>query len=172
MPRSRRYAAYKYEWTMLVNALLTSQDHLLVDYPSEKDAENQRQEWYAFLGACQHEAERAKNTPEFKHEMSQFYNQASQIACRRNGSQLSFIKKSATESGRALREAIQNQLGPPEFGAPEERAPSPEEGAPSPEFEEPDLADPYGNVLSKTGLEPDDEESQSGADDAGAPDEE
>lgn len=153
MPRSKRYAAYKYEWTLLVNSLLTHEDSLDVDYGTEKEAENQRQEWYAFLGACQHEAERPRNSPESKQEMSQFYKQASQIACKRNGGTLHFVKKSATPSGKALRAAIEDQL--PGSGPGPSQSPDLSDLHSPADIQGEDEEDPYAAAMRRSGLDPD-----------------
>lgn len=119
MARSTYYSAYKYEWTMLVNALVDSSQALEVSYEDDNQAENQRQEWYAFLRALQSEIKRAhsRGASDSEAHFAQLHNQAQQIACQRRGSTLRFIKKSATPIGKKLRKAIEEQLGTPDPGA-------------------------------------------------------
>lgn len=171
MPRSKRYAAYKYAWTRLINSLITSDQELVVDFPNERAAINQQQEWYSFLGALKYESERVANDPEQRKNFSDMRAHAQSILCRREGNQLKFIRKSATEEGKAIESAIEDQLGETaglEFFQPEREeegqslpsSPSPPGGPPAGGHPPTDVQgeeeeDPYAAAMKRSGLDPD-----------------
>lgn len=110
MARSTYYAAYKYEWTQLVEALAVSSQTLKVEFEDDDRAENQRQEFYGFVNALKQEASRKSNTQESRWEFEELYRKAAQIMARRKGSALLFNKKSGTQEAASLRAAIADQL--------------------------------------------------------------
>lgn len=116
MARSTYYSAYKYEWTLLIERLSTTTDLLQVDFGDERTAEQQRQEWYAFVGALRREMERKTNSEDEQAWYRDLHSKASQIVPHRpkNSGILFFRKKSSTPQAQALRGAIETQLPEPQ----------------------------------------------------------
>jgi len=153
MARSTYYSAYKYEWTQLINSLVSNSQRLTVDFTTSKEAENQRQEFYGFQRALREESLRAKkaNDTETSARFEDLRARASQIAVARRDATLIFQKKSSTDTAKRLSDAIHEQLNP-----------EASEDLPSLDLHEPvsfnsdegedTQGDSYSGVLQRTGL--------------------